>query len=218
MVYAELQVTTNFSFLRGASHPHELVERAAVLGYRAVAITDRNSFAGIVRAHVAAEKHGIRLIPGCRLDLMDGPSLLAYPANREAYGWLSRLLTQGNLRAEKGQCFLFKADVFGYGEGLHFIAVPPDHLTPTFELEPAYTQHMTAYREALGSAFCLGAVRTYTGDDAKKLFRIHQLCTTLDVPIVALNDVHYHVPKRRELQDVLTCIREKCTIQTAGYR
>src|SRR5690606_7284986 len=138
MAYVELQVTTNFSFLRVASHPDELMERAAALGYRAVAVTDRNSFAGLVRAHVAARKHGIRLIPGCRLDPMDGPSLLAYPTNREAYGWLSRLLTKGNLRAEKGQCCLFKADVFGYSEGLHFIAVPPDNLTPTFELEPDY--------------------------------------------------------------------------------
>src|SRR5690606_12475116 len=114
MVYAELQVTTNFSFLRGASHPHELVERAAVLGYRAVAITDRNRLAGTVRPHVAVEKHGIRLIRGCRLDLMDGPSLLAYPTKREASGRLSRLLTKGNRRAEKGQCHLFKDDVFEY--------------------------------------------------------------------------------------------------------
>ncbi|MFB2118821.1 error-prone DNA polymerase [Parapedobacter sp. 2B3] len=218
MAYVELQVTTNFSFLRGASHPDELVGRAAALGYRAVAVTDRNSFAGIVRAHVAAKKHGIHLIPGCRLDLMDGPSLLAYPTNREAYGRLSRLLTKGNRRAEKGQCRLFKADIFEYSEGMYFIAVPPDNLTPAFELEPDYVRHITTYREALGGAFCLGAVRTYTGDDAKKLFRIHQLCTALDMPMVALNDVHYHVPERRELQDVLTCIREKCTIQTAGYR
>ncbi|MEC3879059.1 error-prone DNA polymerase [Parapedobacter sp. 10938] len=218
MAYVELQITTNFSFLRGASHPDELVERAAALGYRAVAVTDRNSFAGIVRAHVAANKHGIRLIPACRIDLLDGPSLLAYPTDREAYGQLSRLLTKGNRRAVKGQCHLYRADILAHGEGIYFIAVPPDKLTATFELEPDYIQHITAYREALGSYFCLGAVRTYTGDDAKKLFRIHQLCETLDIPMVALNDVHYHVPERRELQDVLTCIREKCTIQTAGFR
>ena len=218
MAYIELQVTTNFSFLRGGSHPGELVERAAALGYRAVAVTDRNSFAGMVRAHVAARNYGIRLIPGCRLDLQDGPSLLAYPIDRAAYGRLSRLLTIGNRRAEKGQCHLYKDDVFAHSEGVYFIAVPPDKLTPTFELEPDYIRHLAAYREALGSYCCLGAARTYTGDDAKKLFRIHQLCQTLDMPMVALNDVHYHVPERRELQDVLTCIREKCTIQTAGYR
>src|SRR3546814_3900689 len=99
-----------------------------------------------------------------------------------------------------------------------FIAVPPDKLTDSFALEADYVRHLTEYREALGSHLGLGAARTYTGDDAKKLFRIQQLCKTLDMPMVALNDVHYHIPQRRELQDVLTCIREKCTIQTAGYR
>ncbi len=92
MKYTELQVTTNFSFLRGASHPEELVEQAAALGYAAVGITDRNTLAGIVRAHVAAKKAGIRLIVGCRLDLQDGPSLLAYPMNKSGYARLSNLL------------------------------------------------------------------------------------------------------------------------------
>jgi len=218
MAYVELQVTTNFSFLRGASHPEELAEQAAALGYGAIAVTDRNSFAGIVRAHSAAKKHNVRLIPACRLDLLDGPSLLAYPTDRDAYGRLSTLLTVGNMRAEKGQCHLNRADVYQHAKGTTFIAVPPDSLTAAFELEADYVRHFTEYREALGSHLCLGAVRTYSGDDAKKLFRIHQLCQQLDMPMVALNDVHYHVPGRRELQDVLTCIREKCTIQTAGYR
>src|SRR5205809_961926 len=112
MNYTELQVTTNFSFLRGASHPEEIVEHAAALGFREIAITDRNTFAGIVRGHAAAKKKNIRIIPGCRLDLLDGPSLLAYPTNRQAYSQLSNLLTKGNLRAEKGECFLYKADVY----------------------------------------------------------------------------------------------------------
>ncbi|WP_188505981.1 error-prone DNA polymerase [Parapedobacter pyrenivorans] len=218
MSYVELQVTSNFSFLRGASHPEELAERAAALGYSAIAITDRNSFAGIVRAHMAAKKHGIRLIPACRLDLLDGPSLLAYPTDLAAYGRLSTLLTTGNRRAEKGKCHLYKADVYAHSAGIEFIAVPPDKLTASFALEPDYIRHITEYRQELGSHLCLGAVRTYTGDDAKKLFRIHQLCQQLDMPMVALNDIHYHIPQRRELQDVLTCIREKCTLQTAGYR
>jgi error-prone DNA polymerase len=84
-MYTELQVTSNFTFLRGASHPEELVEQAAAYGYREIAITDRNTFAGIVRAHSAAKKNGIRIIPGCRLDLIDGPSLLALPTNLKAY-------------------------------------------------------------------------------------------------------------------------------------
>src|SRR4051812_45200850 len=113
-MYTELQVTTNFSFLRGASHPDELVEQAAAYGYIEIAITDRNSFAGLVRGHVAAKTKGIRIIPGCCLDLLDGPSLLAYPTNVEAYSQLCSLLTAGNLRAEKGECHLYKADVYQY--------------------------------------------------------------------------------------------------------
>ena len=97
MRYTELQVTTNFSFLRGASHPEELVQQAAALGYAAIAITDRNTFAGIVRGHVAARKAGIKLIPACRIDLLNGTSLLAYPTNASAYARISALLTTGNL-------------------------------------------------------------------------------------------------------------------------
>src|SRR4051812_39515962 len=104
MCYTELQTTTNFSFLRGASHPAEMVEQAAAYGYREIAITDRNSFAGIVRAHTAAKANGIRSIPACRLDILDGPALLAYPTNKDAYAQISALLTTGNLRAEKGDC------------------------------------------------------------------------------------------------------------------
>lgn len=218
MGYIELQVTTNFSFLQGASHPEELVERAIKLGYTALAVTDRNSFAGIVRAHMAAKKQGIRLIPACRLDLLDGPSLLAYPTDREAYGRLSTLLTVGNLRAEKGECYLYKKDVYEHSHGMKFIAIPPDKLTASFTLEASYAQHIREYRQALGNQFYLGATRLYRGDDAKMLFRLHQLCEQLSIPMVALGDVHYHVPERRELQDILTCIREKCTIHTAGFK
>src|SRR5215469_1171824 len=111
MEYAELQVTSNFSFLRGASHPEELVAQSAALGYRAVALTDHNTFAGLVRAHQAAKRAGFPFIPGARLDLKDGPALLAYPTDKEAYGRLSNLLTLGMRRVEKGECELFKADV-----------------------------------------------------------------------------------------------------------
>ena len=103
MSYAELQVTTNFSFLRGASHPDELVDQAYAYGYTEIGITDRNSLAGIVRAHVAAKAKEIRIIPGVRLDLLDGPSLLCFPTNQSAYSQVSTLLTTGNLRAEKGE-------------------------------------------------------------------------------------------------------------------
>src|SRR5688500_8011256 len=138
MQYTELQVTTNFSFLRGASHPEELVEQAALYGYKAIAITDRNTFAGIVRAHVAAMKSGIRLIPACRLDLVDGPSLLAFPSDKLAYSRISNLLTVGNLRAEKGKCHLYKKDVYQHAAGSKFIVIPPDALTESFDFEASF--------------------------------------------------------------------------------
>src|SRR5687767_2662390 len=128
MKYTELQVTSNFSFLRGGSHPEELVEHAAVHGYTEIAITDVNTLAGIVRAHAEAKKKGIRLIVGCRLSLPDGPDLLAYPTDRMAYSRLCSLLTIGNLRAEKGACHLYKADVFEYAQGMKFIVLPPHEL------------------------------------------------------------------------------------------
>src|SRR5204862_6481441 len=124
--YAELQVTTNFSFLRGAAHPDELVVTAAALGHQAIAITDRNSFAGVVRAHHAAKQVGIRLVVGCRLDLRDGASLLAFPEDRAAYGRLTRLLTLGKRRAPKGECHLDYADVIAHGEGQILVVVPTE--------------------------------------------------------------------------------------------
>jgi len=213
MSYTELQTTSNFSFLRGASHPGELAEQAAALGYKAIAITDRNTLAGIVRGHVAAKGKGIRIIPACRLDLLDGPSLLAYPTNQEAYGRLSALLTTGNLRAEKGDCHLYKADVYEHSKGIKFIAIPPTELTDTTVFTPEFTAALGEYRQAFGTDCYVAATRYYQGNDAKLLHRLSQL----PVPMVATNDVHYHEPQRRQLQDVLTCVREKCTISTAGF-
>lgn len=217
MNYTELQVTSNFSFLRGASHPEELVEQAAAFGYKKLAITDRNTLAGIVRAHVAAKNHNITIIPACRLDLLDGPSLLAYPTNQSAYGRLSALLSMGNLRAEKGSCHLYKADVFAHAPGMEFIVIPPDSLNNLFDFEDSFKSLLREYRSELGKHVYLAATRSYSGDDHKKLFRLNELSLALDVPLIATNDVHYHHPARRELQDILTCTREKCTIQTAGF-
>lgn len=218
MKYTELQVTTNFSFLRGASHPEEMVEQATAYGYSCIAITDRNSFAGIVRAHVAAKKFGIRIIPACRLDLQDGPSLLAFPTDKNAYSQLSSLLTLGNLRVEKGECQLYKEDVYQHAKGSKFVVVPPSTLNETFDFDPSFKKTLQEYSDAFGGQLYLSASRTYSGDDAKLLFRIHQLSTQARVPMLATNDVHYHHPLRRELQDVVTCIREKCAIHTAGFR
>src|SRR5580692_1234560 len=124
--YAELQVTSNFSFLRGGSHPNELVEQAAALGLAAIAITDRNSLAGIVRAHQAAKEAGIHLVVGVQLDLRDGMSLLAYPEDRAAYGRLTTLLTLGKRRAPKGECHLDYSDVVAHGAGFVVVLLPPE--------------------------------------------------------------------------------------------
>ncbi|WP_423127823.1 error-prone DNA polymerase [Gaoshiqia sp. Z1-71] len=218
MNYAELQATSSFTFLRGGSHPEELVERAAGLGYKAIAITDRNTLAGIVRAHVAARGKNIRFIPACRLDLLDGPGLLAYPTDRFAYSNLSALLTRGNLRAEKGECRLYRADVFEYAAGIKFIVIPPASLNADFDFDPDFIKALEEYKEALGDNLYLAADFGYRGDDHKRLFRLSQLESRLQIPLAATNDVHYHAPERRELQDVLTCIREKCTIYSAGFK
>jgi len=210
--YVELQVTSNFSFLRGASHPHELVLTASLLGHRAIAITDRNTLAGIVRAHDAARQAGIRLIVGARLDLRDGPSLLCFPTDRAAYGRLCRLLTLGRRRAPKGECLIDKADVYEHAEGQVLVAVPPDRI------DYAFREDLDEYRRQFGRALYLAIGHHYRGDDSRRLHHLADLADSLGVPTVATNDVHYHVPARQRLQDVLTCIREKCTIREAGHR
>src|ERR1700730_4159489 len=190
--YAELQVTNNFSLLRGPAHPDELVVTAAALGHQAIAITDRNSFAGIVRAHHAAKEVGIRLVVGCRLDLRDGTSLLAYPTDRAAYGRLTRLLTLGKRRALKGECHLDYADIVAHGEGQIVIVLSPE--ATDFAAQVA--------KDFAGRAY-LAAHHLYRGDDRRRLARLSAIGKATGLPLVATNDVLYHVPERRPLQDVL---------------
>lgn len=215
MSYAELQVTSNFSFLRGGSHPEELVEQAIAHNYAAIAITDRNTVAGVVRAHQAAKAMDkkIKFIPACRLDLLDGPSLLAYPTDITAWGRLCALLTKGNIRTEKGKCDLYKNDVFEHAEGIKFIVLPLAALNKRFDFDDDFKAHLKEYQQQLGGNLYIAASRSYNVDDAKRLYRISQL----GVPMVATNDVHYHEHGRRELQDIVTCVREKCTIHNAGF-
>ena len=227
--YAELQVTTNFSFLRGASHPEELVRRAAGLGHAALGIADRNSLAGVVRAHEEAKALGLRLVVGARLDLLDGigpgdnaakvggASLLCFPEDRAAYGRLCRLLTIGKRRAPKGQCHLREADLLAQGEGQLLIALPPagpDAVEPGADFEA----RLRRWREAFGDRLSLAASHLYRGDDARRLHALAAMAERTGVPLVATNDVHHHAPGRRRLQDVLSCIREGCTLATAGAR
>jgi error-prone DNA polymerase len=217
-MYTELQVTSNFSFLRGGSHPEELVDQAFDLGYKEIAITDHNTLAGIVRAHVAAKAKGIRIIPACRLNLQDGPSLLAYPTTRDAYARLSALLSMGNLRTEKGKCELYRLDVYAHADGIIFIAIPPEELNSQFEFEPDFERAIRDYRNHLGNTLYLAASRYYQGSDAKRLHRLSEIAERTGTLLVATNDVHYHHPERRPLQDIVTCVREKCDIYSAGFK
>jgi error-prone DNA polymerase len=218
MEYTELQVTTNFSFLRGASHPEEMVQQAAALGYTEIAITDINSMAGIVRAYAASKKYNLRIIVGCHLQLMDAPELLVYPTNIDGYSQLCELLTVGNLRTEKGKCELYKADVFQHIKNVKLIALPPQRLNNLFELEHSFQDSLLEFKKYFAGDLYVAAQRKYNGDDSKYLFRLWQLSSELQIPLIATNDVYYHEPGRRQLQDVLTCIKEKCTIQNAGFK
>ena len=215
-LYAELEVTTNFSFLRSASHPAEMAKTAAALGLSAVAVADRNTLAGVVRAHQAAKQAGIKLVVGARLDLQDAPSMLCFPTDRAAYGRLSRLITLGRRRAPKGECEIHLEDVFAYSGGQVFVSLPPSGM----EMEPdaAYTAHLHRLREVFGRDVWLAASCRYHGNDGARLWALAQLAVDVNIPLVATNDVRMHVPDRKPLMDVLTCIREHCTIDQAGFR
>ncbi|MDP8916982.1 MAG: error-prone DNA polymerase, partial [Pseudomonadota bacterium] len=219
--YAELQTTTNFSFLRGASHPHELVGAAAMLGHAAIGITDRNTLAGVVRAW----SHGRflrkdptigcvpRVLVGARLDFSCGaPSLLCYPTDRAAYGRLARLLSTGQRRAPKAECRLTYADLLEFGEGQLILVVAPPTWDEAFERDLA--RIASDFR---GRAY-LAASRPYGARDAKRLHRLAALARDHHAPLAAVGDVLHHHPDRRPLQDILTCIREKTTLGEAGFK
>ena len=208
--YVELGVSSPFSFLRGASDAIELVQTALALGYDAIGIADSNTFAGVVRMHSACDAVGLKPLIGCRLDLIDAPSLLAYPIDRDGYGRLSRLLSLGKMRADKGECDLSLSDVADQREGIAFIAWPGDDLDD-FEGE------LPRLREALTSLRHVAASWLYRGNDNARIERLDRLARRHGCTILATNDVHYHAPDRRPLQDVVTCIREKVTLTTAGY-
>jgi error-prone DNA polymerase len=210
MSYAELQVTSQFSFLRGASSAEELFSAAAVLGISALGIVDRNSLAGIVRAHEAAKVTGVRLIVGCRLDLTDFSSLLVYPTDRAAYGRLCRLLSVGKARAGKGKCSLSIADVEAWCEGLIAILVTDK---PVETLNASLVRLKAAFGDR---AYC-ALTRRFRPNDASIMHAIANAAAYACVRTVATGDVLYHAPERRMLQDVVTCIRLKTTIDKAGF-
>jgi error-prone DNA polymerase len=208
--YVELGVTSPFSFLRGVSGANELATSALMLGYDAIGIADRNTLAGVVRLHTACTMIGMKPLIGCRLDLTDAPSLLAYPVDRNGYGHLSRLLSLGKMRAEKGACELTLQDVANHCEGIAFIAWPSDDVD-------VFKQELPRLCDALKSLRNVAASWLYRGDDAARIEFLDRLAKRYDCTILVTNDVHYHAPEMRPLQDVVTCIREKVTIATAGY-
>jgi error-prone DNA polymerase len=247
--YAEVAVTTNYSFLRGASHPREYVAAAAALGLAAIGIADRNTLAGVVRAYDALQQiegRKPKLLVGARLVFSDGtPDILAYPADRAAYGRLCRLLSVGKLRAPKGECVLSLADLLAWQEGLLLVVMPPPPGQRRLGVPPlkkswnnylAETEvrccskseknacenpgETTSLLERLSAGapdrVWLGVSMPYRGDDLRRLRKWQRVARAAPVPLIATNDVLYHVPGRRELQDVVTCIREHVTLEAAG--
>lgn len=201
--YAELQCKSNFSFLEGASHAVELVEQAQRCGYRALAVTDRNTLAGIVRAHGAAKDCQLPLIVGAHLDLEDAYSVLVWAPHRRAYGQLARLITVGQCRAEKGQ-FRLTWQQFAElaGELWGGVLVPPPH-----SLDAEQLAALQPYRDLWGDRCSLVASLHYGADDSQRFESFRRLSAATRIPLVATGDVHYHTPARQPLHDVLTAIR-----------
>jgi error-prone DNA polymerase len=212
--YAEFAVQSNFSFLRGASKPEELVVTAERLGLSAVGLADRNTVAGVVRAWQQSKTGVIRYHPGSRLVFSDGtPDILAYPRNRKGWGHLCRLLTQANLRdeSEKGVSVLYRSDILEWGAQLSLAVLPDVDGDPEVALEL-----MKQLREQFGDAVWLAVSPTHGGNDAFRLAQAAAIAAAAGMPMMAVNDVLYHEPGRRPLQDVLTAIRLNVPVAEAG--
>jgi error-prone DNA polymerase len=243
--YAELAVTTNFSFLRGSSHPEECVAQAARLRLAGLGIADRNSLAGVVRAHVAVRELEIsptdfKLAIGSRLVFCDGtPDVLAYPKNRAAYARLTSLLTRGNLRAEKGGCLLRCEDLLDQALDLRLAVMPVSTFSDDEDGRPTHRHYdgfgapeephllqekaasalrdvMPRLREASGGPVWLTAAMTYGSFMRADLAWRKRLAGDVHAPLLAINDVLMHVAERRPLQDVLSAIRLGLTLDEAG--
>jgi error-prone DNA polymerase len=215
-MYIELQALTHFSFLRGVSSAEEMFAAAALLGYPALGIVDRNTVGGLVKALRAADETGVRLIPGCRLDLMDGTGLLVWPEDRAGWSRLTRLLTAGKNRidrakSEKGQCFLHWEDVAAWNGGLVAALVPDeaDSVTETALVQMA---------EIFGDRAHLALTHRRRPGDSARLHALDSMAKRHNVRALATGDVLYDSPDKRMLQDVVTAIRHKCTIDDLGFR
>ncbi|WP_024508806.1 error-prone DNA polymerase [Bradyrhizobium sp. ARR65] len=218
--YAEIGATTNFSFLRGASHPQEYMHMAGEYGLTAIGIADHNTLAGIVRAYSELEnpelKHKPKFLVGARIVFMDAtPDILVYPRDRAAYGRLCQLLTRGKRGedVEKGECHLRMDDLLDFAEGQLLVLTLPHRFEATAALKL-----LNRLKETRAEGVWLAASLLYRGDDRRRLARLSRLSQTAQVPLLATNEVLYHHPARRPLQDVLTCVREKTTIEAIGRR
>ncbi|QLC22291.1 error-prone DNA polymerase [Parasphingopyxis sp. CP4] len=236
--FVELGITSCFSFLRGASDAVDLVLAALAQGYDAIGIADRNTMAGIVRMHVEAKEARIRPVIGCRLDLIEGLSFLAYPKDRVAYGRLCALLSRGKMTTsdgewqEKGECHLTLAMLADHARDVQLILIPPEDLSSAYHLHPGVppqedsvslvaesgtvAQLLPMLVEHLPSLGHIAASYLYRGGDRARIAALDRLARDNGLSILATNDVHYHAPDRRPLQDVMTCIREKTVIDAAG--
>ena len=221
--YAEIGITTNFSFLRGGSDPRAYVHQASELGIPAIGIADHNTLAGVVRAWKELDNpevtHKPKLLIGARLVFIDGtPDILVYPRDRAAYGRLCQLLTRGKrgddiTRIEKGECHLRFDDLLEFAEGQLLVLALPHR----FDAASAQ-KILQRLKNSRADGVWLAASLLYRGDDKRRLARLHRLALAAKVPLLATNEVLYHHPARRPLQDVLTCIREKTTIDAIGRR
>ena len=218
--YAELHCVTNFSFLRGASSPEELVERAHELGYAALAITDECSLAGVVRGHVRARQAGLPLVIGAEFALHDAWSepchqrarLVLLACNRDGYGNLSELITTARMRADKGSYRLLRDDLAGGVADCLALLVPDPAATP---------EHLAAqarfFAERCAGRAWLAAELLARGNDQALLEKLRGAARASGLPLVAAGDVHFHLRSRKSLQDTLTAIRLKRPVHELGF-
>jgi error-prone DNA polymerase len=245
--FVELGLVSCFSFLRGASLPRDLVKMAWALGYHAIGIADANSMAGVVRHHDTAKKLKLKPVIGCRIETVEGLTFLAYPTDRSAYGRLCRLISAGRMSTledewqDKGACDISLAMLAEHAEGVQLILVPPRDLDAestlkvasnvvafdrddsaadvcsSVEQTGAFPDQLSHIASQLPTLRHLAASYLYVGDDIARIDRLDSLARANGLRLLATNEVHYHIPERRPLQDVMTAIRHKTTVATAGY-
>ena len=208
---AVLGCYSNFTFLTGASHPPEMVASAAALGWQAIGIADVNSLAGIVRAHIAARDHGIRLVVGARLRPVDGPDLIAHPLDRAGYESLSVLLSEANMRGSKAAPVLYVADLARLSTGVAVLVMPPLH--PQLD----YQAQLGQIKQLVKGPLYAGAVLYRDGADEARIDLLAEMAHKTGLRLTAVADALYHAAERRPLADVLTCIREKQLLDRAGH-